>query len=180
MIQYIFNKQTHVRLTGTWSFLCSSSRCTLRDTLSFRTGVSICSRKHCWLMALPWSMAHCLLASSGSLAGSSSSWQGQSHRQRMIHLTGVEINTCSELYSGGCTPHSQSISECYELRLSGDPNTHLDPKHLQSPRQRVEFRSPGEMEGMPVPKYILMVSQLTNSQTARPGCTLGVPITRRV
>ncbi|KAF8317908.1 hypothetical protein DL93DRAFT_2165335 [Clavulina sp. PMI_390] len=59
--------------------------------------------------------------------------------------SGLLWQSSGELYSGGCTPVNQSISECYELKLSGSVDEHLDPKHLHSPRQRVEFRSPGEV-----------------------------------
>lgn len=50
--------------------------------------------------------------------------------------------------AGGCVPQNQSMTDCYQMDLVGDPKGHLDPNHLNSPRQRIEFRShdgvPGE------------------------------------
>lgn len=45
------------------------------------------------------------------------------------------------------SPHHSFITESYELLLNEDPTSMLDPKHLASPRQRVEFRSPVNAAG---------------------------------
>ncbi|TRM63166.1 hypothetical protein BD626DRAFT_583624 [Schizophyllum amplum] len=41
-----------------------------------------------------------------------------------------------------CTDSKIAIGSCYSLSLSKDPNTNLDTNHLDSPRQRNEFRVP--------------------------------------
>src|ERR1700733_34090 len=69
----------------------------------------------------------------------------------VMHILILFLNNCgtlhSVLYSGGCYPKNQSIKDCFELDLVGDPNEQLDPNHLNSPRQRVEFRSHEGVEG---------------------------------
>jgi len=68
-----------------------------------------------------------------------------------MHVLILFLNNCdtlhSVLYSGGCNAKNQSIEDCFELDLVGDPNGQLDPHHLNSPRQRVEFRSHEGVEG---------------------------------
>lgn len=64
------------------------------------------------------------------------------------------------------------------MRLSEDPTAQLDPKHLNSPRQRIEFRSPGEVEGEDTHSSLLLINRVilnNNFQTGLPGCTPGVP-----
>lgn len=60
----------------------------------------------------------------------------------------LTMDAASSLYADATTPGVQFINECYELKLTGDPSAELDPKFLESPRQRIEFRSPINANGV--------------------------------
>ncbi|SJL07200.1 uncharacterized protein ARMOST_10543 [Armillaria ostoyae] len=40
-----------------------------------------------------------------------------------------------------------AISDCYSLELSGDPSKNLQDRDVDSPRQRIEFWTPGVADG---------------------------------
>ncbi|TFK49336.1 hypothetical protein OE88DRAFT_412188 [Heliocybe sulcata] len=47
----------------------------------------------------------------------------------------------------GC-PSSVHIKDCYDLELTNNPKKQLDPKHLDQPRQRIEFANEGVADGI--------------------------------
>lgn len=51
------------------------------------------------------------------------------------------------LYKGCNSTSSIKISDCYQLSLVRDPTKQLDPGFPDSPRQRIEFYTPGAADG---------------------------------
>ena len=64
------------------------------------------------------------------------------------------------------------------MDLVGDPSGQLDPHHLDSPRQRIEFRSHEQVEGSSYQLMSLSANLPAILEMGPPGYSLGIRTTR--
>jgi len=78
-------------------------------------------------------------------------WQASGYDALAKIFIALLIKNCfaaaSSLRADATTPGAHFMDESYQLDLTDDPGSELDPKFLDSPRQRIEFRSPINANG---------------------------------